>query len=446
MTMTDAALAALMEPARVDRAAYVDPAVFELELERIFGRAWLYVAHASQLRRPGDFVGARLGRDKIIAVRQDDGSLRAFFNRCPHRGADVCSAAAGNTRTFLCPYHAWSFRTDGTLDAIPHGPAGYGAALPAKLAALGLERVARVDDYRGFVFACRAADGPGLAEFLGPDVRAVFDNFVDRAPAGALEVAGGRLVQRFRANWKLQIENSIDLLHPSILHRNAIDAAAAHVPSDDIDPGARIAIELNGQNLHSFRGWDEIPVHALENGHCYMGTFFKKTDRPAEAGARFGSDDAFRFATQADYKARLVARHGAEAAEGILSFSRHNTIVYPNLFVNPRLQQIRVLNPVAVDCTEQHSQVLRLVGAPDEVFQVAVRILTAANSPASLATSDDHEVFEQIQAGLRGGDRPHLDFSRNFDPAGEPARAPGTSELPMRNQHRAWLRYMTGRG
>lgn len=441
---SDSELADLIGPGRVHRAVYTDPTLFELELRRIFGRAWLYVGHESQVRAPGDFIVTRHGSDRIILVRHTDGALHALYNRCTHRGAEVCSQASGQTRSFTCPYHAWSFGTDGRLEAIPHGAPGYGERLPGMMRDLGLLRVPRVAAYQGFIFASGADDGIGLEEFLGPEVCAVFDNFVDRAPDGELELMGGKIVQVFAANWKMQIENSIDLLHPSILHRNAIDAANAHVMEDGIDVGARIAIELNGQNWHPFRAWDEMGVYPLARGHCFMGTFFKKADKAASQAGRFGSDDAFRYEAQARYKAALVARRGPEKAEAILGFSRHNTVVYPNLFVNPRIQQIRILHPTAVDRTEQHCWAVRLKGAPDETNRIAVRILTASNSPAALATADDHEVFEQMQTSLGRGSSPWLDLGRNIDGGGIGDKAPGTSEAPMRNQHAAWLGYMTG--
>ena len=445
--IADTDLAQMIQPGRVHRGIYTDPQIFELELERIFGRAWIYVAHESQVRRPGDYITTRHGRDRIIVTRHTDGALHAMYNRCTHRGAAVCATRSGNTKTFVCPYHAWSFRTDGALDGIPHGAAGYGAGLQGKMDELGLERLPRVASYRGFVFASKAAEGVGLPEFLGPAIRDVFDNFIDRSPSGELEVAGGKMVQVYRGNWKFQIENSIDLLHPSILHKNAVDAAAPVERAEDMDYGVRTAVELNGQNWHTFREWDQMGVHSLPRGHCYMGSFFKKSDKPIDEEARFGSDDAFRFDSQAAYKAALVARHGREKTEEILTFSRHNTIVYPNLFVNPRMQQVRILHPTAHDRTEQHSEVLRFVGAPEEGFQIAVRLLSANNSPSSMATADDHEVFEQMQRSLGRGSNPWLDMSRALgqDVAdGVDRRAPGTSESPMRNQHRAWADYMTG--
>ena len=77
----------LIEPGRVSRLVYTDPNVFELEMERIFGRAWLYVGHESQIPNPGDYFTTDLGRQPVIMIRQNDQSIRVLLNRCTHRGA-----------------------------------------------------------------------------------------------------------------------------------------------------------------------------------------------------------------------------------------------------------------------------------------------------------------------------------------------------------------------
>jgi phenylpropionate dioxygenase-like ring-hydroxylating dioxygenase large terminal subunit len=448
----------LVGDGRVHRRFYTDPAVFGQELARIFRRAWLWLGHESQLRRPGDYFTTRMGMERVIVARHGDGRIHAFHNRCTHRGAEVCARPAGNAAHFECPYHAWTFGTDGALESVPLA-AGYGAALEARRASLGLERVARVASYRGFLFGCMSGpDAPGavdLETFLGPDVRAAFDNFVERAPDGTLELAGGRTVQRYRANWKLQIENSIDLLHPRILHRNAVEAA------DRLDFGGReppIEWDVVRSNGLSLREWENMRIAALERGHCWMGGFITKAiDEAAAGGAPAGNAAPIEAGgwrdLQARYSAQLAAARGEAEAARILAFNRHNTIVYPNLFINPRLQQVRVLHPVAVDCTEQHGYVLRLGGAPEAMFEAAVRTLNTNNSPASIVTGEDHEVFERIQSALACGREQWVDWSRGLDDESELRRdagdaqsraltGTGTSEVPMRNQHRAWAAYM----
>src|SRR5829696_2001164 len=147
----------LIERGRVHRRVYTDPAVFAEEQRRIFRRVWLWLGHESQAARPGDFFTTRLAGDRIIVARHTDGRIRAFHNRCSHRGAEVCPASAGNARNFVCPYHAWTYRTDGSLASVPLEP-GYKDRRDLR----GLEPLARLASYRGFLFGSHAGDGEDL--------------------------------------------------------------------------------------------------------------------------------------------------------------------------------------------------------------------------------------------------------------------------------------------
>ena len=115
----NADVAVLIEPGRVHRDVYTDPEIFELEMERIFGRAWLYVGHASQVREPGDYITTELGRQPVIMVRHRDGAIHVLLNRCTHRGAKVVNERKGNASRLICCYHGWSFDTDGRLASVP---------------------------------------------------------------------------------------------------------------------------------------------------------------------------------------------------------------------------------------------------------------------------------------------------------------------------------------
>jgi len=426
----------LVSNGRVDRRLYTDPEIFDLEMSRIFGQAWIYVGHDSQLKNAGDFLTSRIGRDRIIVAHHTDGERYAFYNRCAHRGAEVCAQPGGNTKNFTCPYHAWSYRTDGSLESVPLVE-GYGAEFDNRRSELGLERVARIDSYRGFIFASQSERGVSLAEFLGPEVRAAFDNFVDRAPGGEVTAMGGKTVQQFRANWKLQIENSIDLLHPNVLHHNAVDSAH-QLPPGAVNEASAIEIAMTLSNGLTISQWDAMKTAALPHGHCWMGGFISDVSKQGKPA----NDPAW----QQHYRTALINRHEAVKAQEILDFSRHNTIVYPNLFVNPQLNQIRILHPVTVDRTEQHGYVFKLAGAPDEMFHAAVRALNLVNSPASIITTDDHEVFERMQESMAYGERIWIDWTRGFDGervADEAVMSQGTNEVLMRNQHNAWMDYMT---
>ena len=213
---------ALVQPDRVHRSVYTDPALFDLEMDRIFGRAWLVLGHESQVPNPGDFFTTRMGREPVIVTRHTDGSVRVLINRCAHRGARVCEATAGTTREFVCAYHGWTYGTDGRLTGLPL-PEGYAQAAAESVGG-GLARVPRVEAYRGFVFASLAERGPRLLEFLGP-LRASFDDFVERAPEGDVEAAGGVFKHAYHGNWKLVLENHNDTVHPAFVHASSIWAA-----------------------------------------------------------------------------------------------------------------------------------------------------------------------------------------------------------------------------
>jgi phenylpropionate dioxygenase-like ring-hydroxylating dioxygenase large terminal subunit len=106
------ALKRLVRDDRVHRAVYTDAEVFQLEMERLWSRTWIYVGHASQIPNAGDFLTLDVAAQPVIVVRHTDNSIRVLLNRCAHKGTKVVYDTAGNAgKTFRCPYHAWTYRT-----------------------------------------------------------------------------------------------------------------------------------------------------------------------------------------------------------------------------------------------------------------------------------------------------------------------------------------------
>ena len=116
---TPDALRALVRADRVHRSVYTDPAIFDLEMREVFGRAWVFVGHESQVPAAHDFVAARIGAEAVLMTRDGEGRINVIFNRCAHRGLQVCPMERGNASLFRCAYHGWAYRSNGVLAAIP---------------------------------------------------------------------------------------------------------------------------------------------------------------------------------------------------------------------------------------------------------------------------------------------------------------------------------------
>lgn len=438
-TPLDAEIGALVEPNRVHRRVYTDPELFDLEMDRIFGRTWLFVAHESQVSAPGDFLRTRLGREEVLVTRDQAGAIHVVLNRCAHRGAAICTSDRGNAPVLTCPYHGWSFKLDGALDSIP-----FRKSMPDDFDFEGgthaLARAPRVASYRGFVFASLAAEGTSLAQHLG-EMTDIFDNFVDRAPDGEITQEGGIFRQVYRGNWKLHHENANDVMHAGFTHNSSVSVARAEKrdysePAFD-DHLNHIQLLTNG---FGDREWQNTGVWTVPGGHSYMAGIHEK--------GTMDPDDP--DPVNRDHCAQLAARVGNERAAQIMGMNRYNNLIWPNLNVNAQHQQLRVVHPIAPGLSEVHAMCFRLHGVPDRVFQRAVRILNNISSPASMIITDDIEVFERTQRGLNSAAAEWIDFSRGRDTdnvfddgAGSSAgSSAGASDLPMRGQYAAWLEHM----
>lgn len=430
MSVTNETLAGLVRPDSVHKRLYTDPAIFALEMERIYGRAWIYVGHESQVKTVGDYHTTRIGDQDVVMVRASDGTIHVIYNRCPHKGAKVVPDGDGSVgKFFRCPYHAWTFRHDGTHLSAPLRNGLQNTCFDPKHPDFSMRRVARVDSYRGFVFASQSNDGPDLRTFLNGVVSSI-DNLCDRSPVGEVEVTGGVFRVLQRSNWKVFYENLHDTMHAPVTHESSVVSARAQAAEMGAMPFELLIMDGNGE---PYEFWEKLELRAYAYGHGYMEGIFDP------AAAERDSVSSAHFAVLAEV-------YGEERARGILGMNRHNTVIYGSGSPHTVFQQFRVIRPIAVDRTLVEIQLFRLKGAPDAVFDRALTYANVINSPSSNVMPDDVEVYARCQEGnqTRGGEWVSMHRYVGTDRATDDGFVSinGTSELPMRNQFAAWKRFM----
>ncbi|WP_083228813.1 aromatic ring-hydroxylating oxygenase subunit alpha [Bordetella sp. H567] len=423
-------LKSLVKEDRVHKDVYESTDIFQLEMEHLFGKAWIYVGHESEIPNKGDFVTNAIGGQPIIISRHKDGTVHAMHNRCGHRAATVCNEERGNTgNSFRCGYHGWTFKTNGELLAAPLKN-GYPECYDIKDRQFGLMPI-RIEKYRGFLFANLGASMDGefdIESHLG-QMKTCIDTLCDRAPDGEIVLSGGVQKYIFNGNWKAQLENLNDLYHPPYSHESTVRPDGRQFARRVGDSqGPRI---MDSDDKSS--SWDRVNIWAFDGGHSYCGPLPDDKDKQRE-GPVFER-----------YKAALLEKHSPERVAEILAEPFHNAIIYPNLCIQLLSNHIRVVRPIAVDRTEVRVYPVRLKGAPDEMYHQVIRYLNFTHSPASLIQTDDLEMFRRIQVGVKSKGTEWVVLGRGFgqdvsDKGG--LKGFGTSEVAMRNQYRAWLNYM----
>jgi phenylpropionate dioxygenase-like ring-hydroxylating dioxygenase large terminal subunit len=205
-----------MADGTVDRKLFSDTELYQLELERIFARAWNFMCHESQIPKPGDFFLSYIGEDSVIATRDKKGQLQVLLNTCRHRGNAVCRAEQGHANSFLCTYHGWTYGLDGKLIGVPGFKDYYHGELEREK--WGLVTAAKVASYKGFVFATMDPQAPELDEYLGETGRLCLNLIAAR---GDVVVVEGVQKNVIGCNWKFATENQFDMYHAPISHASA---------------------------------------------------------------------------------------------------------------------------------------------------------------------------------------------------------------------------------
>ena len=359
----------------VNRRVFVAPDVLAREQEQIFDKCWLYLGHESEVANAGDFLTRDVGGRELIFVRDQDGTVRAFFNTCPHRGALVCQEKHGQGKMFRCIYHAWTFDLQGKLIQRPEADR-YTSATQAGMH--DLVPVPQLESYRGLYFVNYDAQADDLVTYLAGAVEYI-DLTIDHSEV-AMEIVGGIQEYGFQANWKLLAENSFDGYHGLPTHATYFDYVMA--------AGGQL-----GENLTNIS-----EPRDLGNGHAVI-EYGAPWGRPiAKPVAAWGNEGA---AECAEIRVRLEQRFGKERAERI-AYNNFNMLIFPNFVINNIMAiTFRTFFPQGAD--KQTVKAWTLAPADESAAMRKRRLYNFLEflGPGGFATPDDCEALRLCQQGYK---------------------------------------------
>jgi phenylpropionate dioxygenase-like ring-hydroxylating dioxygenase large terminal subunit len=405
---------------KLDRRIFSDQAIYDEEMAKIFGRAWLMIGHESLVPQAHDFFHTYMGEDPVILTRDGQGRLHALLNMCRHRGNRVVRCDDGNARNFMCTYHGWTYANDGTLRHVPGQSEAYYDALDEP--SLGLLE-ARIDTYAGIVFATWAPDAPSLEAYLG-DARWYLDTFFNRRDGGMQALGPMKWIEP--VNWKTLVDNCSDNYHVPTTHLSSARVQTRllgrpPLSHEDQFTSANKHVFVNGHSLTFREVSDDTPryVHGMSRETFHIFEEYHRATLP-EVERRLGAFRAHRV---------QLANHSL-FPNGILGF--------------------RLAHPRGPRRTEFWHFVLLERDAPEEINR-AIRIGSQANNGAAgLFEQDDVDNWRQVTAASesRTGRRVAQDLSMGVGHAGAHPDYPGLvseryiSENNQRNFYLRWQEFM----
>lgn len=365
---------ALVTGDQVHGSLYADPQVFADEMARIFTRGWVFVGHDSEVAEPGQWVTRRLGREPVIMVRDRQGVVQVLANRCSHRGTALCWEHRGQSNSFQCNYHAWTFGLDGALRAVPY-PMGF----EKDHATLGLDRAAQVEQYRGFVFANLDGSAGPLSAHLGRGGVDMIDRLCDLSPTGSIALGPNWLGHSVASNWKMWPESDNDGYHLNWVHASMVSSAPDTYYQETVLGG-----ETGNQSL------------AVDWGDGHVELDFRPSYRRELAWLGVTRERV------SGYCDALVAAKGAEAADRLLWQGPPHGLIFPNLFLGEL--NVAIIEPVAVGQMVHWHTAVQFVGVDEGFNRRLLRQSEAAMGPAAFIVPDDAVTAERMQFAMAGLD------------------------------------------
>ena len=367
----------------ISREIFVNEDLYKQELERVFARTWLFIGHTSQVPNPNDFFISRMGEESVILTRDRQGEIHVLLNTCMHRGMKVCRYDEGNTPVFSCPYHGWSYSTDGNLVSVPGeliGVPQFATAYHGELKKeeWGLISVPKLKVYKGSVWACWDKDAPEWEEWMGgmiPYLDVVFES-IEGDPDGRV-VFGGVHKWIGPHNWKFGAENFIgDGYHGTPSHRSAQLTSAQGITAGQIPTVTRKT------------GTENLSI-SFPNGHGVLSSVAPEEWKSRDSLTLESHDDpeidAY-FKNAYEERFRRLGGFGPQRSGGVPS------TLFPNMsFAAAVPHTIAVWHPAGPTMSETWRWYLVDKNAPPKVRDAWRREHIQFSGPVGRVEKDDEE-------------------------------------------------------
>jgi len=381
---------------RIPFWAYTDAQLYEQELQKIFyGAHWCYVGLEIEIPNTGDYKLSHVGERQVLMVRDrvapkdraSDHGIRVVENRCAHRGVRFCQEPHGNARSFVCPYHQWTYKLNGDLAGLPfkdgvkeEGNVNGGMPADFDLKDHGLTKL-RVATLHGLVFATFSDATEPLESYLGADILPWLER-IFKGPEGSRKLTLlGYNRQRIPGNWKLMMENIKDPYHPGLLHTWFVTFGLWRA-----DQKSRMVTDTEGRHAVMISRRNEGGQAAVTEGV----TSFK-------ADMSLHDDRVLDVVPEAWWRIADPANAGSDITPTVTMIT-----LFPSLVIQQQVNSLSTRHIVPRGVGE-FDFVWTHFGFADDTPEMTQRRLRQANlfGPAGFVSADDGEVIEFSQAGFK---------------------------------------------
>jgi len=418
----------------INRELYTNPDIYKQEMEQIYARCWLFVGHESQVPNPGDFMVSRMGEEEVLMTRdRRDRRIHVFLNSCPHKGMKVCRYDEGNALVHTCPFHGWSFDSDGRLVGVAY----YREAYQGKLdkSQWGLHEVAQLCNFYGSIWATWDPKAPSFEDYVGAYASAIQHCFQSTdGEDNGIEVFRPTLKWYLPTNWKVgAFSFANDSTHAAMTHRSY------PIP----------LVRTLGESGTAMPDAAPFPAQRLQGGNPLLGhgggmTLYDQTGAP-------DYDDRWQDPEIDEYY-RMTAERKKKKYEGkYMPPGGHgggHFAIFPNVVIDD--WRILPWHPSGVGETESWRIYQVDKNAPKKVKEAEARYVERFCGPIGMVEADDMENWSYAYLASRGviAQRLPYNFQQQLGQGKTHERAPGfilterLSEEPARNRFKRWLAFM----